>query len=95
MAQWPAISLQTNLRPCSLCWTAPTCSEHNNVPKAYISIFLASGRDLGLSEMVETRGLDHIQTTENAAKMAKNESKWDVKRIENRKILNENWYYEI
>ena len=32
--------------------------------------------------MVETRGLDHIRTTENAAKMAESESKRDVKRIE-------------
>ena len=47
---------------------------------------LASGLDLGLPEMVETRGLDHIQTiTENAAKIAESESKRNVKRIENRK----------
>ena len=37
--------------------------------------------------MVETRGLDHIRTTENAAKMAESESKRDdVKRIKNRKV---------
>ena len=32
--------------------------------------------------MVETMGLDHIRTTENAAKKAESESKRDVKRIE-------------
>ena len=56
----------------------------------HIFEFLASGLDLGLSEMVETRRLDHIWTTENAAKMAERESKRDVKRIEKRKIRNEN-----
>ena len=35
---------------------------------------MASGLDLGLSEMVETRGLDHIGQL-NAAKMAENQSK--------------------
>ena len=52
----------------------------------HIFEFLASGLDLGLSEMVVTRELDHIRTTENAAKMAESESKRDVKRIENRKV---------
>ena len=47
--------------------------------------FLASGLDLGLSEMVETRRLDHNRTIENAAKMAESESKRNVKRIENQK----------
>ena len=52
----------------------------------HIFEFLASGLDLGLSEMVETRGLDHIRTTENSAKMAESESKRDVKRIKNQKV---------
>ena len=48
------------------------------------SEFLASGLDLGLSEMVETRG--HAKFGQlNAAQMAENESKRNVKRIENRK----------
>ena len=51
----------------------------------YIFEFLVSGLDLGLSEMVETRGLDHIRTIENASKMAESESKRNVKLIENRK----------
>ena len=34
-----------------------------------------SGLEMGLSEMVETRGLDHIRAIKNAAKMAESESK--------------------
>ena len=37
--------------------------------------FLVSELEMGLSEMVETRGLNHIRATENAAKMAESESK--------------------
>ena len=57
----------------------------NTIGLWHVFEFLVSGLDLSLSEIAETRELDHIRTIENAAKMAESESKRNVKRIENRK----------